>query len=133
MEPSARLTVPCDIMRKVYVPMLDDVWGVGNIDYSDVLNCSSVELGSTPHDSITHNDDYTHEYHTSRIAWLGVHGWDDNEEERIELHLTSDGSIYIFDGNHRFSAALVFHETVTFDFYGDEDKFQQILALAMTR
>ncbi|MBC9705994.1 MAG: hypothetical protein H9W81_13680 [Enterococcus sp.] len=118
-------------MRKIYAPMLDDVWAVGKIDYDDVLNCPSLELGSIPHSKIFDDLYYTHEYHTARIAWLGAHGWEEDAEENIEVCL-ENGEIYLSDGNHRFSAALVFHETVTFDFYGDLDQFQQILTMAVS-
>lgn len=126
------MTVPCDIMRKVYVPMLDDVWGVGSISYEDVLACDSLDLGEKPNAKV---DDWTFNspaYHIARIAWLGTHGWEVGGEYGVELHLNENG-VYLFDGNHRFSAALVFHENVTFDFYGDEQEFNLILERAKLR
>lgn len=126
METPTRMTVPCEIMRKIYVPMLDDVWAVGGIGYEDVRACPSLKLGTMPHDKITDQIFYTREYHIARIAWLGKHGWEEGGEHAIELHLGEEG-VYLFDGNHRFSAALVFHDSITFDFYGDEEEFAKIL------
>ena len=124
-----RMTVSCDIMRKIYSPMLEDVWNVGYISEEDVLSCSSLEKGDIPNIKV---DDWTFnkpEYHIARIAWLGANGWEVEEEHNIKLHLDEYG-MFLEDGNHRFSAALVFHENVTFDFYGDEEQFNKRLERA---
>lgn len=106
--------------------MHEDVWGVGNFSYEDVLACPSLALGDTPNAKVNDWTFNSPEYHIARIAWLGTHGWETGGEYAMELIL-EDGGLYLFDGNHRYCAALVFHKEVTFYFYGDNEEFQKML------